>query len=315
MSRARSAVVNRYAVEALTGRSQSHSLQWVQDVARIDVILDRQLRHVVGGIVPPRRQQPVPVLVDDERGEVVVLAAVFQAVLIVREDVDEIVAAVIAPGCGPLARTAGVVVGVLATATIAAFEIAGRVDDETGVALAVTDGLGRHADHFADRRHAGRREFDVGQVHLRDQPLRVDQGEPPFRIVGRGEVGPRRPLRRGAAAAAGNMAVAADDALDLIRRHTCLVHRLLAGQDRVGAHASGPSRLRPSDGRPANVRHPPPRPCRGAPIRRARPCLAATDTRLARHGSTFSSMLCGASARTPSPLMGEGRVGVMPPTR
>ena len=105
----------------------------VQDVARIDVILDRQLRHVVGGIVPPRRQQPVAVLVDDKGGEVVVLAAVFQAVLIVREDVDEIIAAVIAPGCGPLAGAAGVVVGVLATATIAAFEIAGRVDDETGV--------------------------------------------------------------------------------------------------------------------------------------------------------------------------------------
>src|SRR5277367_4225689 len=30
------------------------------------------------------------------------------------------------------------------------------------------------------------------------------------------------------------MAVAADDAVDLIRRHACLVHRLLAGQDGVG---------------------------------------------------------------------------------
>jgi hypothetical protein len=39
------------------------------------------------------------VLVDDESGEVVVLATVFQAVLSVREeDVDEIVAAVIASG-------------------------------------------------------------------------------------------------------------------------------------------------------------------------------------------------------------------------
>ena len=36
-------------------------------------------------------------LVDDKGREVVVLAAVFQAVLIVREDVNEIVAAVIAP--------------------------------------------------------------------------------------------------------------------------------------------------------------------------------------------------------------------------
>jgi hypothetical protein len=72
---------------------------------------------------------------DDEGGEVVVLATVFQAVLTVREDVDEFVAAVIAPGCRPLACAAGVVVGVLATATIAAFEIACRVDDETGVAI------------------------------------------------------------------------------------------------------------------------------------------------------------------------------------
>ena len=163
------------------------------------------------------------------------LAAVFQAVLAVREDVDEIVAAVIAPGRGPLAGAAGVVVGVLAAAAIAAFEIAGRVDDETGVALAVTHGLGRHADHFADRRHPGRGKFDVVQAHLLDQPLRVDQGQPPLRIVGRGEVGPRRPLRGGAAAAAGDMAVAADDAVDLIRRDAGLGHRLLAGQDRVGA--------------------------------------------------------------------------------
>src|SRR5207244_165473 len=140
--------------------------QRVQDVPRIDVILDRELRYLVAGIVPPGRQQPVAVLVDDEGGEVVVLAAVAKAVLTVRKDVDEIVAAVIAPGRRPLAGAAGVVVGVLATATIAAFEIARRVDDETGGAYAVTDGLGRHAHHFADGRHAGRGEFDVAQAHL-----------------------------------------------------------------------------------------------------------------------------------------------------
>src|SRR5260370_36239370 len=100
-------------------------------------------------------------LVDDEGGEVVVLAAVFQAVLTVREDVDEIVAAVIAPGCRPLARPPGVVVGVLATATIAAFEIARRVDDETGVATAVTHGLCGQAPHFADGRHPCRGNFDL----------------------------------------------------------------------------------------------------------------------------------------------------------
>src|ERR1700732_1113805 len=89
--------------------------EWVQDVARIDVILDGELRYLVAGVVPPGRQQPVAVLVDDKGGEVVVPAAVFQAVLTMREDVDEIVAAVIAPGCRPLARPPGVVVGVLAT--------------------------------------------------------------------------------------------------------------------------------------------------------------------------------------------------------
>ena len=45
-----------------------------------------RLRHIVGCIVPPRRQKAVAVLVDDEGGEVVVLAAVFQAVLIVRKE-------------------------------------------------------------------------------------------------------------------------------------------------------------------------------------------------------------------------------------
>src|SRR6185437_11440019 len=54
------------------------------------------------------------------------------------------------------------------------------------------------------------------------------------RIVGWVEIGPRRPLRRGAAAAARDMAVAADDAVDLIGRHASLVHCLLAGQDGVG---------------------------------------------------------------------------------
>ena len=141
----------------------------IQDIARGHVVLDGELRHVVGGVEPPRRQQAVAVLVDHERGEVVVLAAVFQAVLIVREDVDEIVAAVIAPGHRPLAGAAGVVVGVLAAAAIAAFQIAGRVDHETGGAHAVAHGLRRHADHFADRGHAGRGEFDVGQAHLLDR--------------------------------------------------------------------------------------------------------------------------------------------------
>jgi len=42
---------------------------------------------------------------------------------------------------------AGVVVGGLATVTMAALEIACRLDDETGVATAVIHGLCRHANH------------------------------------------------------------------------------------------------------------------------------------------------------------------------
>src|SRR5205807_2315535 len=76
----------------------------------------------------------------------------------------------------------------------------------------------------------------------------VDQREPQLGSVGRREVGPWRPLRRGAAAAAGNMAVAADDSVDLIRRHAGLVHRLLAGQDGVGTE-----RLVHRDAVPATV--------------------------------------------------------------
>src|SRR5579863_756571 len=44
------------------------------------------------------------------------------------------------------------------------------------------------------------------------------------------------------------MAVAADDAVDLIRRHACLVHRLPAGQD-----AAGTERLVQGDAVPATV--------------------------------------------------------------
>src|SRR5262249_59771709 len=67
-------------------------------------------------------------------------------------------------------------------------------------------------------------------------------------VGGGGEVGPWRPRRRGAAAAAGNMAVAADDAVDLIRCHACLVHRLTAGEDGVGTE-----RLVHRDAVPATV--------------------------------------------------------------
>jgi hypothetical protein len=62
--------------------------------------------------------------------------------------------------------------------TIAAFEIAGRVDDETGVAKTVTYGLCRHAHISLMVGTPVGANFDVGQVHLRDEPLRVDQSEP-----------------------------------------------------------------------------------------------------------------------------------------
>jgi hypothetical protein len=74
----------------------------------------------------------------------------------------------------------GVVVGVLATATIAALEIAGRVDDETGVAKTVTHGLCHHAHISLMVGTPVGANLDVGQGHLRNEPLRVDQSEPPL---------------------------------------------------------------------------------------------------------------------------------------
>src|SRR5262249_45427027 len=67
------------------------------------------------------------------------------------------------------------------------------------------------------------------------EPPRVDEREPPLRIVRRGEVGPRCPLRRRTAAATGDVTVAADDAVDLIRHHASIIHRPLTGQDGISA--------------------------------------------------------------------------------
>ena len=125
-----------------------HSTFELPSVGMAHVDLDGKwlaVNDTLCGIVGYSRDELVGQPVEALLGEVVVLAAVFPAVLTVREDVDEIVAAVIAPGCGPLAGALGIVVGVLATAPIAAFEIAGRVDDETGAANTVTHGLRRHA--------------------------------------------------------------------------------------------------------------------------------------------------------------------------
>src|SRR5262245_66620844 len=106
----------------------------------------------MAGVVPPWRQQAVAVLVDDKWGQGIVCAAVSEAILIVGEDVNEIVPTVISPGYRPLAGPSGIVVRVLAAAAIPTFQVARRVDDQTGMAQTVPHGLGRHADHFADGR-------------------------------------------------------------------------------------------------------------------------------------------------------------------
>src|SRR5262249_47198510 len=71
--------------------------------------------------------------------------------------------------------------------------------------------------------------------------------------------------------------------------------------------ASCPSRRHPSGDRPASVRIPPKRPCRGAPTRRAHPYLAATDTDPASPWLSLSAPT--ATASTPSsdhsPLVNE----------
>src|SRR5947209_16227530 len=104
------------------------------------------------GLYPHGVSSPLRCWLTTKGGEVVVLAAVFQAVLTVREDVDEIVAAVIAPGCRPLAGAAGGVVGGLATAARAGSLIASRGDDATSVVKGATPRPPCPAPHFADCR-------------------------------------------------------------------------------------------------------------------------------------------------------------------
>jgi hypothetical protein len=108
------------------------------------------------------------VLVDHKGGQVIVGATVFETILIVRENVNEIVPAVITPGHRPLAGASGIVVRVLAAAAIPPFQVARRVDDQTGGAQTVSHGLGCKTDHFADGGHVGGGIRDVGQMHLLD---------------------------------------------------------------------------------------------------------------------------------------------------
>ena len=211
--------------------------QGVQDVAGTDIVLHRDGVNAVIVVETPGGQHSVLVLIDDKGGQVVVLPAVFQAILVMGKDVDEIVAAVIAPRHGPLAGAAGIVVGIFAAAAVAAGQVAGGVNHQASIADPIAYGLGRHSHHFSDGRHAGGGKLYIRQAHRLDQPIAVDQGQSVFGIVGRVKVGARRPAGGGAAAAAGNVAVAADYAVNLFRGHAGVGHSPLASQDGIGPQA------------------------------------------------------------------------------
>ena len=93
------------------------------------------------GIVSPRVQKSVFVLVHDERRKVIVSPAVLEAILVMGKDVDEIVPSVIPPRRLPLAFTGSVVGCVLSPSAIAAFEITRRVYYKAGGAKTVAYGL------------------------------------------------------------------------------------------------------------------------------------------------------------------------------
>src|SRR5205807_447259 len=114
------------------------------------------------------------------------------------------------------------------------FQVARRVYHQTGMAQAISHGLGSQADHFSDGWHVGGGIRDVGQVHLLDQPRRVHQRESPLGVVGRVKVGTRRPLRRGTATATCDVALATNNTINLVWRDSRVVHGLLAGQYGVG---------------------------------------------------------------------------------
>ena len=209
--------------------------QGIQDVPRRHVVLNGKLFQPVAGVVAPRSQQSIPVLVDHEGSQIIVGAPVFEAILVVGEDVDEVVAAVVAPRRHPLPSALRVVVGILSPTAVPAFQIARGVDHQTGIAFSVGDGLRGHAHHLADCRHSGGSESDVGQLHHFGQPFTVDQCKPQFRVVRRVKVGTRRPVGRGTPTAAGDVAVAADDSVDLVGGYSRVLHGKSAGQDGVCA--------------------------------------------------------------------------------
>ena len=84
-------------------------------------------------------------LVDYKRSQVIVRPAVLQAVLIVWEYVNEVVAAMVTPRYCPLPRYLCVVLSVLAAPSIPAFEISGRIYDQARCAKTVSYGLGGKA--------------------------------------------------------------------------------------------------------------------------------------------------------------------------
>jgi len=207
----------------------------IQDIPGIHVILLGKLNHPTGGIVAPRGQKSVSVLVDHKRGQVVVGPTVFLAILIVGEDVDEVVASVVPPGDRPLPGPICIILRVLAAAAIPAFEVSRWIYHQTGGAKPVGYGLGGKTHHFPNGGYVGRGVFYVRQLHLFDKPIGVYQGKTPFRLVGRVEVGPGRPGGRGASTVASDMTLAADDTIDLVRGNSRVLHGQLTGEHRVCA--------------------------------------------------------------------------------
>src|SRR4051812_499227 len=103
----------------------------------------------MSSVISPGLQKTVPMLIDHEGSQIIVGAAVFEAILIVGEDVNKVVPPVIPPGGRPLARASSIVVSVLAATAIPSFQIARWVDDQTGGAQTVPHCLRRQTDHFA----------------------------------------------------------------------------------------------------------------------------------------------------------------------
>src|SRR5215468_11698377 len=65
--------------------------QGIQDIPRSHVVFPRQLRNPMSSVISPGRQKTVPMLIEHEGSQVIVGAAVFEAILIVGEYVNKVV--------------------------------------------------------------------------------------------------------------------------------------------------------------------------------------------------------------------------------